>query len=217
MNAFSLTPLLGLVLALACAGCVQTSVNLDYLPELASIKKGPPAFHSGEFIDLRQPSPPLVYRPTQRRGGLFGVDWETLAPRYLGTVGAAPVDGQSLPDHVFLHEPASVIVTRTVASALQARGMVAAGSPKRFVVGEILELSVDTVNNLHAVASLRVSVKDAAGRVLHSQIYKADRQSMDHYPGAGDPVPGLRKLAGHALQDAIDAALDDPAMRRAAR
>lgn len=212
-----MNPLVGLVLVLAGAGCVQTSVNLDYLPELASIKKGPPVFQSGEFIDLRQPTPPLVYRPTQRRGGLFGMDWETLAPRYLGTVGVAPVDGQSFPDHVFLHEPANVIVTRTVASALQVRGMVAAGAPKRFVVGEILELSVDTVKNLHAVASLRVSVKDGAGRLLHSQVYKADRQSMDHYPGAGDPVLSLRKLAGHALQDAIDAALDDPAMRRAVR
>mgnify|MGYP001162024339 CR=1 FL=1 len=95
--------------------------------------------------------------------------------------------------------------------------MLASGGPKRFVVGEILEFSVDAVRNPHAVARLRVTVKDASGHVLHSKVYSADRQSLDQYPQSGDVVLTLRKLAGHALQDVIDAALDDPAMRRAAR
>lgn len=217
MNAFRLIRFFSLVLVMSGAGCVHTSVNLDYVPELASMKKGPPIFQSGEFIDVRQPVPPLVYKVTQRKGGFFGIDWERLAPRYLGTVGAAPVDGQAFPDHIFLHEAADVTVTRTMAVALQTRGMTAPGPASRFVVGEILELSVDTLKNPHAVARLRVTVKDASGRVLHSNIYKADRQSLDDYPGSDDVVLSLRKLVGHALQDAIDAALDDDAMRRAAR
>lgn len=217
MKTFCWKRLLCILTVFVTGSCVQTSVSLDYVPELASIKKGPAIFQSAEFVDLRQPVPPLVYKPTQRRGGLLGVEWDALAPRFLGTVGADLIDGQTFADHVFLHESANVIVTRTVAAALSARGMVASGAPKRFVVGEILEFSVDTVKNPHAVASLRVTVKDVSGRVLHSKVYTADRQSLDHYPQSGDVVASLRMLAGHALQDAIDAALDDPAMRRAAR
>lgn len=208
-----------LCLSLVCAtvGCVQTSVSLDYVPDLASIKKGPAIFQSGEIIDLRQPVPPLAYKVSQRQGGFFGVDWETIGPRYLGSVAVAPIDGQTFPEHVFLHESANVIFTRTMASALEVRGMMAPAAPRRFIVGEILEFRVDTFTNPHAVARLRVMVKDVSGHVLHSKVYSADRQSMDHYPQSGDVVVTLRKLAGHALQDAIDAALDDPAMRRAAR
>ena len=217
MNAHLLAKFFGLALLLTSTGCVQTSVNLDYVAQPASVKRGPAVYQAGEFVDLRQPVPPLAYRLPASKAGLPRLDWETLGPRYLGTVGSDLLDGQTLPDHLFLHESASVVVTRSVESALNVRGMNAGGTARLWVVGEILELSVDTVKNHHAVARLRVTVKEAAGRILHSKVYTADRQSMDHYPGAGDAVISLRKLAGHALQDAIDAALDDPAMRRAAR
>jgi hypothetical protein len=128
-------------------------------------------------------------------------------------VSFEPVDGQTLPDYVFLNDSASNVVSRTVASALEARGMLAPASVRHVIVGEILELSVDTLTHQHAVATLRVSVKSAAGQLLHRKVYTANRQSLDHYPQAGDPVVSLRKPnpstpATKAMLDQIEAEAD---------
>jgi len=217
MNTTRWTLIAEMVLALAVTGCVQTYVNLDYVPATGSIQNGAPTFQVGEFLDLRATPPPLPYKVSLTKGGFFGPNWETLGPKYLGMVSFEPVDGQTLPDYVFLNDSASNVVSRTVASALEARGMLAPASVRHVIVGEILELSVDTLTHQHAVATLRVSVKSAAGQLLYRKVYTASRQSLDHYPQAGDPVVSLRKLAGHALQDATDHALDDPEMRRVIR
>lgn len=196
---------------LASSSCTVTRVNLDYNVRSASIKSGPPKFAAGAFNDLRDMKGPLMAKPAGTPWIVPGYDWGRYGPHYLGSIRSVTDGFQD----IFLEQSASEVTQEMVGMALHARGMT--GNRYTFE-GEILELYCELANETrpYAVAKLRVSLTDSSGKVLHSDVYKANRQTLDFYRVQGDPVYFLRQLTGNALQDAIDHALDDPAMRKAA-
>jgi hypothetical protein len=170
--------------------CTTTSqVSLDYATGVGHVQPGAPEFTTQDFMDRRDQ-----------------------APNELGTVRTqigTPVE------HVQMSVPAANAVTNAFGYALQVRGMLASKTAARFIVtGEVLDLHCKLLVRPYGYARLRVSVLEAAtGRVIHSATYEGERQSSAYVPGSGSPVPLLRDLTSGALQDAVDRALDDPAMR----
>jgi len=78
----------------------------------------------------------------------------------------------------------------------------------------VLDLHCQLLIHPYGYAKVRVNVLEAdSGRIIHSAIYEGERQSSAYVPGSGTPVPALRDLTSGALQDAVDRALDDQAMR----
>lgn len=175
---------------MALASCTITSqVSLDYATGVGHVQPGAPEFTTQAFVDRRDQG-----------------------PNDLGTVRTqigTPVE------HVQMSVPAANAVTNAFGYALQVRGMLSSQSAARFIVtGEVLDLHCKLLVRPYGYARLRVSVLEAAtGRVIHSGTYEGERQSSAYVPGSGSPVPLLRDLTSGALQDAVDRALDDPAMR----
>lgn len=149
--------------------------------------RGPSQFGVGSFVNLR------------KEGSYF-----------LGTVRmpvGVPVE------NVETRTPVEGIVANAFAHALDARGMLS-NNPNYVVTGEVLELYCQQIVNPYGYARLRVNiVKAGSGQVVFSRIYTGERQSTAYRPGSGSPVPLLRELVSRALQDAVDAALDDREMR----
>ena len=172
------------------ASCTTISqVSLDYASGVGHVQPGAPEFSTQAFMDRRDQG-----------------------PSELGTVRTqigTPVE------HVQMSVPAASAVTNAFGYALQVRGMLASPTAARFTVtGEVLDLHCKLLVHPYGYARLRVSVLEAAtGRVIHSATYEGERQSSAYVPGSGSPVPLLRDLTSGALQDAVDRALDDPAMR----
>lgn len=183
-----------LVLFLGCAvvlaSCTTTSqISLDYASTPGHIKPGSPEFATQSFIDRRD-----------------------VGTHDLGTVRTqvgTPVE------FVQTRVPVADVVTNAFGHALQARGMLTPRSGARFIItGEVLDLHCKLLVHPYGYARIRLSVLEAAtGRVLHTAVYEGERQSRAFVPGTGSPVPLLGDLASGALQDAVDRALDDPAMR----
>jgi hypothetical protein len=149
--------------------------------------RGAPQFGVGSFANLR------------KEGSYF-----------LGTVRmpiGAPVE------NVETRTPVEGIVANAFAHALDARGMLS-NQPKYVVTGEVLDLYCQQIVHPYGYARLRVNiVRAGSGQVVFSRIYTGERQSTAYRPGTGSPVPLLRELVSRALQDAVDAALDDREMR----
>ena len=169
--------------------CVSSAVSLDYQPRPGQILRGNPEFAVGQFINMR------------REG-----------PYYLGTVRmpiGAPVE------NLTTRTPIEVIVSNAFAHALDARGMLNANSNAQYIItGEVLDLYCQQIVHPYGYARLRVNVlKAGSGQILFSRVYTGERQSTAYRPGSGSPVPLLRDLTSRALQDAVDAALDDREMR----
>ena len=174
---------------LLLGGCVSSQVSLDYLPRPGQMMRGNPEFAVGQFLNMR------------REG-----------PFYLGTVRmplGAPVE------NVTTRTPIEQIVSNAFAHALDARGMLNTGSGVKYVItGEVLDLYCQQIVHPYGYARLRVNVVRAgSGEVVYSRVYTGERQSTAYRPGSGSPVPLLRELTSRALQDAVDAALDDREMR----
>ena len=85
----------------------------------------------------------------------------------------------------------------------------------RFVItGDVLELHNQLLVHPYAFAKVRMNVVEiGSGRVLFSKVYTGERQSSAYRPGSGSPLPVLQELTSRALQDAVDRAVDDPAVR----
>lgn len=169
--------------------CVSSAVSLDYQPRPGQILRGNPEFAVGMFTNMR------------REG-----------PYYLGTVRmpiGAPVE------NVTTRTPAEAIVANAFAHALDARGMLNANTNAKYIItGEVLDLYCQQIVHPYGYARLRVNVlKAGSGQILFSRVYIGERQSTAYRPGSGSPVPLLRDLTSRALQDAVDAALDDREMR----
>ncbi len=171
------------------SGCVSSQVSLDYQPRTGQIMRGNSEFAVGTFANMR------------REG-----------PFFLGTVRmplGAPVE------NVMTRTPVEEIVANAFAHALDARGMLTRQSSAKYVVtGEVLDLYCQQIVHPYGYARLRVNVVRAgSGQVVFSRVYTGERQSTAYRPGSGSPVPLLRELTSRALQDAVDAALDDREMR----
>jgi hypothetical protein len=172
---------------LTLTNCVSSQVSLDYQPRPGQMVRGAPQFGVGSFANLR------------KEGSYF-----------LGTVRmpiGAPVE------NVETRTPVEGIVANAFAHALDARGMLS-NQPKYVVTGEVLDLYCQQIVHPYGYARLRVNiVRAGSGQVVFSRIYTGERQSTAYRPGTGSPVPLLRELVSRALQDAVDAALDDREMR----
>lgn len=189
-RAHSLLQLLSCIAVTALlSSCVSSQVSLDYQPRPGSILRGNSEFGVGQFTNLR-------------REGSF----------YLGTVRmplGAPVE------NVTTRTPVEQIVPNAFAHALEARGMLNGNDRAKYIVtGEILDLYCQQIVHPYGYARLRVNIiRAGSGQVVFSRVYTGERQSTAYRPGSGSPVPLLRELTSRALQDAVDAALDDREMR----
>lgn len=111
--------------------------------------------------------------------------------------------------------PVEQVVRNAFAHGLKARGMLTSQSGAQFILtGEILEFSADQLMRPGSYARIRVNlVREGSGQIVFSRVYQGERVGTAYLPGSGSPVPNLQELASRTLQDAVDKALDDPAMR----
>lgn len=176
-------------LALVLAACSSTPVSLDYQPGLAQSASGPRRVAAGQFADLRGEH-----------------------PFYLGTV-KTPI-GTPL-ENVTSKVPVAELVRNAFAYGLSSRKMLLSHTSAPYMItGEILQLHCDQVVRPAAYAKIRVNVvRTGSGQVIFSRVYAGERESGAYLPGSGSPVPMLRELMSRALQDVIDRALDDRALR----
>jgi hypothetical protein len=171
----------------SCA--TDSSITLDYVPPAGGVSRGAPEFSVGAFAN--------------KRG---------LNSSYLGTV-KLPV-GVPI-EHLNTKIPIETVVANAFAHALEHRGMLATADKARFLVtGDVIGLHAELLVHPYASAEIRMNVVEVgSGRVLFSRVYFAERQSAAYRPGSGSPLPILQQLTSRALQDAVDQAVDDPAMR----
>ena len=176
--------------AVLLSACGTTPVSLDYQPTLGQNIPGPRSIAVGRFADAR-------------REGAF----------YLGVV-RTPI-GTPL-ERITSRVPVDEVVRNAFSHGLSARGMLAApGTAPYLMTGEILELECDQVVRPAGYARVRVNlVRTGTGQIVFSRIYAGERESGPYRPGSGSPIPALRELVSRALQDAVDRALDDRALRQ---
>ncbi|MEZ0274868.1 MAG: hypothetical protein ACAH88_08175 [Roseimicrobium sp.] len=180
--------LMALAGGLLLANCSSTEVSLDYQPGLSQAAPGPRKLSAGRFSDMR-------------REGSY----------YLGTV-RTPIGSPM--ERVNTRIPVEQVVRNAFAHGMTARGMLSGRGAPYVLTGEILDLHCDQVIRPAAYAKIRVNVvRASSGQVVFSRIYSGERENSAYLPGSGSPVPMLRELASRALQDVVDRALDDNALR----
>ena len=182
--------LTGLAAVLGISSCATNSaVSLDYVPAPGAPLRGASQFTVGAFANKR------------------GMD-----SYHLGTV-KLPV-GVPI-EQLQSNSPVETITANCFAHAMEHRGMLTGSTKAQFLItGDVLDLQGELLVHPYAFARLRMNVVEiGSGRVLFSKVYKAERQTSAYRPGSGSPVPILQELISRALQDAVDQAVDDPAMR----
>jgi hypothetical protein len=173
---------------LVLANCKSTEVSLDYQPGLSQSAPGPRKLSAGRFSDMR-------------REGSY----------YLGTV-RTPIGSPM--ERVNTRIPIEQVVRNAFAHGMSSRSMLSGRGAPYVLTGEILDLHCDQVIRPAAYAKIRVNVvRVSSGQVVFSRIYSGERENSAYLPGSGSPVPMLRELASRALQDVVDRALDDSALR----
>lgn len=186
----NLLSLAALLSACALVSCSTTSqVSLDYSASSGHVKPGPPEFSTRFFNDQR---------------GLGAFDLGTVRTQ-IGT----PLE------HVQTRVPINEVVTNAFGYGLQSRGMLTRPRVSRYVItGDVMDLYCQMLVRPYGYARIRVTVLDSAsGQIIHSRVYTGERGGSAYLPGSGSPVPMLRDLVSGALQDCVDRALDDPALR----
>ncbi len=176
-------------LSLASCGFNTSIVSLDYQPSLGQSLPGPRVVEVGQFADFRRLgefSLGTVHTP-------FGTPLETINTRV----------------------PVAVVVRNAFAHGLSARKMLTpSGSATYILTGEVLEFECQQRVNPSSFASVRVNiVRAGSGQIVYSRVYQSARESEAYMPGSGSPVPNLREMASRALQNVVDRALDDRALR----
>lgn len=170
------------------SSCGSTAVSLDYQPSLGQNIPGPRKLSVGRFADMRQE-------------GAY----------YLGEV-KTPI-GTPL-ERINSRVPVDEVVRNAFSHGLHARGMLAGVGAPYVITGEILQLHGDQVVRPAGYARIRINVvKTSSGQIVFSRVYSGERESGAYLPGSGSPVPMIRELISRALQDVVDRALDDRAMR----
>lgn len=183
--------LLAKMAILSLSACSNTSIlSLSYVPQAGRVVRGAPEFTVSAFRDLRR-----------------------VPPQVIGSV-RLPVGPKV--DTLQTRVPVSTVVSNAFAYALEVRGMAAAENQARYrITGDVIDLRAQLLVHPYGYARLRVNIQEvASGRIIFSHTYQGERQSTAYRPGSGSPVPILQELTSRALQDAVDRAMDDPAMRQ---
>lgn len=181
-----------LCLVLGLTGCFSSQITLDYQPRPGMHLSGKPVATAGRFYDNRGTS-----------------------PYYIGVIHPSL---STAPETIFLRVPAEEAVRNATLHALEARKMLASSGASYYIAGEIEELTCQMYGRPTAVARVRIHVLDSRNdRILFGKTYATRRQAANWQPGFHDPVPVMREVTSRALQDVIDQALDDPALRRSIR
>jgi hypothetical protein len=176
------------VVAIGLSSCSTSTVSLDYQPALGQNIPGPRKVSVGRFADMRHEN-----------------------EFYLGDV-RTPI-GTPL-ERIASRVPVHEVVRNAFSHGLSSRGMLAGAGAPYVLTGEILDLHGDQVVRPAGYASIRVNVvRSSTGQIVFSRTYSGERESKIYRPGSGSPVPAIRELISRALQDAVDHALDDRALR----
>jgi len=185
-----------LVSLAALTGCVTRDVGLKYeaTKTPASASGGAPAVSAGSFVDQRGEPPNWL---GAIRGG-YGNPLKTLD----------------------VNTSVSSIVQTAFSDGLQARGFKSSGSAKAYqVAGVIKKLDCSQYVRREAHAEIEVSVYDAPGaKALFTKTYAADNLDgslLALNVGVFASVDTLRALAEKTLDELVDKALDDSALRSA--
>lgn len=180
----------------ALTGCVTRDVGLKYAAPTSATSAGvtAPAVSVGSFVDQRGESPTWL---GAIRGG-YGNPVKTL--------DATP--------------SVSSVVQTAFADGLHARGFKASSDGKAYqVAGVIKKLDCSQYVRREAHAEIEVSVYDGSGgKALFTRTYTADNLEgslMALNTGYFASVDTLRALAEKTLDQLVDEALDDSALRNA--
>jgi hypothetical protein len=116
------------------------------------------------------------------------------------------------------NEPVSDLVSQAFAAGLKARGLAANSSGGRYLLsGSIKKLDCNQVARREANAELEVVVSESDGeKRVFSNLYRASNVEgsvLSLATGVFASVESLRVLAEKTLQQVVDQALDDPALR----
>ena len=183
-----------LVSACPLTGCVTRDVGLKYASTTTTTfaSATAPAVSAGSFIDQRGEPPTWL---GAIRGG-YG--------NPLKTLDATP--------------SVSSVVQSAFAEGLQARGFKASGTAKAYQVsGAIKKLDCSQYVRREAHAEIEVSVYDTSGgKALFTRTYTADNLEgslLAVNTGVFASVDTLRTLAEKTLDQLVDKALDDAALR----
>lgn len=188
--------ILALVLPLAvAAGCVTDTVTLGYKSagQVSAANAGSPVA-VGSFIDQRGETPTWIGAV---RGG-YGNPLKKLET----------------------DKPVSTLVQRAFADGLKERGLLATGPGAYQISGVIKKLDCSQYVRREAHAIIDVTVFDPSGRQVFSRTYTADELEgslMAFNVGVFGSVDTLRALAEKALDEVVDKALDDTALRNSMR
>jgi uncharacterized lipoprotein YajG len=180
--------------AVAATACSTHAVGLKYAapPTAAAASATAPAVSVGSFIDQRGEPPTWM-------GAIRGAFGEPVKK-----LDATP--------------SVSALVKTAFADGLQARGFKVSGGAKAYqVAGVIKRLDSSQFVRREAHAEIEVSVYDTSGgKALFTRTYTADNQEGSltawdtNYFGS---VEKLRALAEKTLNQVVDKALDDSALR----
>lgn len=183
-----------LLAATLLGGCGTTAVGLKYAPPATLSKPAAAAPASvGTFVDQR--GEPANWLGAIRGG--FGNPLKNLES----------------------DRPVADLVAAAFADGLRARGHAldaAAGRPQ--LSGVIRKLDCNQVVRREANVEVELTVRGADGRVRHTKTYAANRLDgslVTMSAGVFASVDDLRVTLEAALREAVDKALDDPALRAA--
>jgi hypothetical protein len=183
----------GLLITSLTLGCSTTIVDLRYEREsgFAAAPSPGSGVTVGEFTDSR------------------GTE-----PTHLGSIRSGIGNPMK---RLVLEKPAGEIVARAFADGLRERGWLAEStSGSRTLVGRIEKLDCNQYSNREAHVTVRIRVVDPrSGREVFADLVESTLEQGGGLGGPFGSVEGLRALAERALQEVVDAALDDPRFRDA--
>jgi hypothetical protein len=119
-------------------------------------------------------------------------------------------------------QPVSELVTQVFAAGLKARGLAAESSTAQYALtGSIKELDCSQFARKEANVQIQLVVHESKnGKQVFSNLYHASNvegSALTLSAGIFGSVEELRALMEKTLQQAVDQALDDPALRSAVR
>lgn len=185
-------------IGLVLAGCGSTQSAMPYAPTRVPVQVGRPLVTVGTVTDSRE-----------------GTKDD---PNWIGTIRGGfgnPIK------RLEAEGPVSGVIAQAFRDGLAARGMLAGGAGRYRMDVDIIRFDADQVGRREATAEFRVSLHPAAGGgVVFSRTARANQISgsaLTFSAGVFGSVEELRGIALSTMNEAVDQALDDPALAAALR